>query len=218
MPRMPACCPAWLLKTVLGVACLIAIGHVTRQKDSSHASVIDAKQAVADANRIHVSTTDADLLAPSFAGASKVKSILNVRKRLHYGDFVWDEAGVPPGDVWIRVDLSAQLLSVFRSGEEIGTAVIMYGGDAKPTPAGQYSILWKGKDHRSSLYDAKMPHTLRLTGDGISIHGANVRARTATNGCISVPAEFAKLLFAQASVGTPVLILKESRTPPPRAV
>jgi hypothetical protein len=59
---------------------------------------------------------------------------------------------------------------VFRSGHEIATAVILYGADEKPTPTGEFKILQRLKDHRSSLCDAPMPYTLRLTGDGISIH------------------------------------------------
>ena len=63
-----------------------------------------------------------------------VKSILNVNKRMEYGDFVWNDRNVPKGPVWVRVDLDRQLISVFRDGHEIGTAVILYGADEKETP------------------------------------------------------------------------------------
>ena len=53
---------------------------------------------------------------------------------------------------------------MFRSGHEIGTAVILYGADGLPTPTGKFPILAKLKDHRSITYDnAPMPYTLRLT-------------------------------------------------------
>jgi lipoprotein-anchoring transpeptidase ErfK/SrfK len=126
-----------------------------------------------------------------------------------YGEFVWNDAGIPAGIIWIRVDLSTQLMSIFRGGHEIGTAVIMYGADKKPTPVGDFPILWKAKDHRSSLYEAAMPYTMRLTQDGVAIHGANVRARAASHGCISVPTDFAKLLFARVKVGDLVSVLPE---------
>src|SRR5439155_25975839 len=42
-----------------------------------------------------------------------IKSLLDVRKPMHYGEFIWNDAGVPAGPVWIRVDLHAQLMSVF---------------------------------------------------------------------------------------------------------
>ena len=44
-----------------------------------------------------------------------VQSILNVPKRMHYGDFIWNDRHVPKGPVWVRVDLKQQLISVFRN-------------------------------------------------------------------------------------------------------
>jgi hypothetical protein len=139
----------------------------------------------------------------------KITSILNIRKPLRYGEFVWDDDGVRSGPVWIRVDLATQIMSVFRGGDEIGTAVIMYGADEKPTPTGRFPVMWKRESHQSSLYDAEMPYTLRLTNDGVSIHGADVRASAATHGCVSIPTDFASLLFTQVKVGDPVIILPE---------
>jgi lipoprotein-anchoring transpeptidase ErfK/SrfK len=130
---------------------------------------------------------------------------------MEYGDFIWNDAGVPPGRLWVRIDLRTQILSVFRGPNEIGTAVILYGADSKETPIGRFPILWKGKNHRSSLYDAPMPYTLRLTGDGVAIHGSDVRWGAATHGCIGVPKAFAAHLFAAAKVGDPVVILRSKR-------
>lgn len=136
-----------------------------------------------------------------------VASLLAVPGRMRYGAFVWNDSGVPDGPLWVRVDRDAQLISVFRGGDEIGTAVILYGAPDKPTPAGRYPILAKSRDHRSSLYDAEMPYTLRLTGDGVSIHASNVREGRATHGCIGLPEAFARKLFDQARVGDPVVIV-----------
>lgn len=140
-----------------------------------------------------------------------IKSILDIRQPMSYGDFIWNDKGVAPGPAWIRVDLKSQLLSVFRSGHEIGTAVVLYGADGLPTPTGKFPILAKLKNHRSSTYDAPMPYTLRLTGDGVSIHGSNVRWGFATHGCIGVPAAFAAKLFDVVKVGDEVLIVSGRR-------
>jgi lipoprotein-anchoring transpeptidase ErfK/SrfK len=141
-----------------------------------------------------------------------IKSLLDVPKRMTYGDFVWNDQGVPAGPVWVRVDLGSQILSVFRSGHEVGTAVILYGADGVPTPTGKFPILAKLKDHRSATYDgAPMPYTLRLTGDGVSIHGSNVRWGFATHGCIGVPKDFAAKLFDVVSRGDEVLIVSERK-------
>jgi hypothetical protein len=136
-----------------------------------------------------------------------VRTILLVPGRMSYGDYRWDERGVPVGPVWIRVDLKSQIISVFRAGHEIGTAVILYGADGVPTPTGKFPVLAKLKDHRSATYDAPMPYTLRLTADGVSIHASNVRWGYATHGCIGVPEAFAAKLFNAASVGDEVLVI-----------
>jgi len=136
-----------------------------------------------------------------------IKSILNVPARMRYGDYRWDDKGVPDGETWIRVDLKAQTLSVFRAGHEIGTAVILYGADGMPTPTGKFPILAKIKDHHSATYDAPMPYTLRLTADGVAIHASDVRWGRATHGCVGVPEAFAAKLFAVASRGETVLIV-----------
>jgi hypothetical protein len=137
-----------------------------------------------------------------------IKSLLDVRQRMSYGDFRWDDDGVPPGPAWVRIDLKSQIISVFRAGHEIGTAVILYGTDGLPTPTGKFPILAKLKDHRSATYDnAPMPYTLRLTGDGVSIHGSNVRWGFATHGCIGIPTAFAAKLFNVVKRGDEVLIV-----------
>jgi hypothetical protein len=137
-----------------------------------------------------------------------VKSLLKVSSPMTYGDFLWNDTGVPAGPVWIRVDLKSQILSVFKSGHEIGTSVILYGADGLPTPTGKFPILAKMKDHRSITYgDAPMPYTLRLTNDGVSIHGSNVRWGFATHGCVGVPKAFAAKVFDQVRTGDEVLIV-----------
>lgn len=166
-------------------------------------------------NRIFL--TKAQLFQAHAEGAidRDVESILNVPKRMHYGDFIWNDRNVPKGLVWVRVDLKRQLISVFRAGHEIGTAVILYGAEEKETPDGVFPVIAKIKDHKSVTYgDAPMPYTLRLTNDGVSIHGSDVRWGAATHGCIGVPIEFAQKLYGQVSRGDQVVIVsgEEQRT------
>lgn len=163
-------------------------------------------------NRIYLNR---DQLGQALASGSldrPVKSLLAVRGPLHFGDYVWDDRGVPAGTTWLRVDLHSQLISVFRAGHEIGTAVIVYGADGLPTPKGKFPILAKLKDHRSGIYDAPMPYTLRLTGDGVSIHASSVRWGAATHGCIGIPMPFAERLFAATHVGDEVEIVSSAKS------
>ena len=142
-----------------------------------------------------------------------VKSVMNVTTPLSYGEYRWDEKNVPDGGIWVRVDLKRQLISVFRGGHEIGTAVILYGAEDKETPVGVFPVLAKIRDHRSATYDnAPMPYTLRLTGDGVSIHGSEVSWGRATHGCIGVPLEFAHKLFDEIAKGEQVTIVGEERS------
>lgn len=136
----------------------------------------------------------------------EVRSVLSSIRPLRFGDYLWDDGGIPKGEAWIRIDLAHQTLSVFRAGHEIGSTVIIYGTDGKPTPSGVFRILERAKQHQSSLYDAAMPFMLRLTPDGVAIHASAVREGSATHGCIGIPIGFARLLFDQIKRGDAVAI------------
>ncbi|MEA1082833.1 L,D-transpeptidase family protein [Sphingomonas sp. CD22] len=136
-----------------------------------------------------------------------VKRVLDIGP-IKFGDYTWDDAGVPAGPLIVTVDLAAQTLSVFRDGYEIGATAILYGADDKPTPLGSFPILMKDAHHVSSLYGAPMPYTMRLTNDGVAVHGTEVAWGYATHGCIGVPTAFAKLLFREAKVGDRVIITR----------
>jgi lipoprotein-anchoring transpeptidase ErfK/SrfK len=203
------------IRRVAGGAAIFLIGGAAaaglsfaKQPQHANTAMRVAIATPASPNRLALS---ADSVRQAYAAGMidrPIKSILNVPGRMSYGEFRWDDKGVPAGPVWIRVDLKSQILSVFRSGDEIGTAVILYGADGVPTPTGKFPILAKMKEHRSATYDAPMPYTLRLTADGVSIHANNVRWGYATHGCIGVPAAFAAKLFEAASVGDEVSITR----------
>lgn len=148
--------------------------------------------------------------APIDPSAYVVKSVLTVGKPFVHGDWYWDESAAPAakgGKIVVTVDLKAQVLSVFRDGHEIGTAVMIYGADTKPTPLGVFQVSFRKAQHVSSLYDAPMPYTLRLTNDGVAIHGSEaMRPDAATHGCVGVPIAFAKKLFGAVALGDTVIV------------
>jgi lipoprotein-anchoring transpeptidase ErfK/SrfK len=149
-----------------------------------------------------VSTAAAATPRPAFTIASP----LALNRTMAHGDYAWNDSGVPAGPTWIHVDLASETIRVVRGSSEIGRAVILYGADDKPTPSGRFRITQKKKHHISNLYNREMPYMLRLTDDGIAIHGSSVEYGYATHGCIGVPEEFAALLFAQAKLGDRVII------------
>lgn len=139
-----------------------------------------------------------------------VKSILPIEGTIRYGEWYWDESRAPKtGKLVMTVDLDARVISVFRDGHEIGTAVALLGTQKHPTPLGSFPILTKEKDNVSEKYNnAPMPWSLRLTWDGIMIHGSPVLNGYASHGCVGVPNDFAEKLFAIAKRGDRVIITR----------
>lgn len=136
-----------------------------------------------------------------------IKRILPITGPIKYGEWHWDDKGVPEGPIVITVDLEARVLSIFKGGYEIGATAVLLGTDEKPTPTGILTVNWKKADHYSSTYDgAPMPYTMNLTGDGVAIHGTQVEKGYASHGCIGVPTPFAKKLFGVVPVGTKVYV------------
>lgn len=125
---------------------------------------------------------------------------------LRRGDYVWNWNAPTDGRARIVVHLASEQLVVYRGDVEVGRSSIVFGADDKPTPLGTYRILQKKVDHVSNLYDAEMPFMLRLTNDGIAIHGSNLRRVGATHGCVGLPNRFARMLFDEVRVGDRVTI------------
>jgi lipoprotein-anchoring transpeptidase ErfK/SrfK len=130
---------------------------------------------------------------------------------IKFGDWAWNETKAPlTGPVLVTVDIKSETLSVFRGGHQIGMTRMIYGDDDKPTPIGVFPITQKSEKHRSNIFvDAPMPYMLRMTGDGISVHGADkVQPIYATNGCIGIPNGFAKRLFGVVTLGDRIVVTK----------
>lgn len=138
-----------------------------------------------------------------------IKRVLPIKGPIRYGEWHWDDKGVPAGPLVVTVDLEARVLSVFQGGYEIGATAVLLGTQEKPTPLGVFPIIWKKADHYSGTYDgAPMPFTMRLTQDGVAIHGTRVEKGYASHGCVGVPNDFARKLFATARLGDRVYITR----------
>lgn len=143
-----------------------------------------------------------------------IKSILPIEGPMKYGEWHWNTDAAPEtGKLVVTVDLEARTVSVFRNGYEIGAAVAMLGTEMHPTPTGKFPILTKERHNVSEKYgNAPMPWTLRLTWDGIAIHGGSeVENGYASHGCIAVPDQFVSRLFDIAEKGDTVIITNGER-------
>ncbi|WP_240884717.1 L,D-transpeptidase family protein [Sphingomonas sp. SFZ2018-12] len=125
------------------------------------------------------------------------------------GQSFWSaDRGDPRQPVRIVVSLPMQQLFVYRGRALIGASTISSGTRAKPTPVGEFTILQKRPFHRSNLYsDAPMPFMQRLTWDGIALHGGDLPGYPASHGCIRLPTDFARELFALTGLGAEVAVL-----------
>ncbi len=126
---------------------------------------------------------------------------------LRPGGFLWHPEIAPHGPIVLVVSLDEQRAYVYRNGLAIGVSTISSGKPGMETPTGVFTILQKKVDHRSNLYDdAPMPYMQRLTWDGIALHAGTVPGRPASHGCVRLPLQFARLLFAETRHGDTVVV------------
>jgi hypothetical protein len=127
------------------------------------------------------------------------------------GQYVWDAKRASSGPLLLTIDLTAQRVMVYRDGALIAASAISTGTMGRETPTGVFTILEKKVMHRSTTYDnAPMPYMQRLTTKGIAIHAGDLPGYPASHGCIRLPNEFAKLLYAATEIGTPVMITDDA--------
>lgn len=194
-----------LVAVVLGI---IAIGGSAFAENEERATQSTPEQVAVQPYGAILAKVESDSKRPF-----TVRRTLPIEGPIKYGEWHWDDEGVPDGPLVITVDLQARTISVFRSGYEIGAAAVMLGTDEHPTPTGTFPILTKERHNVSEKYgNAPMPWTLRLTWDGIAIHGGSeVENGYASHGCVAIPDDLAAKLFDLAKVGDKVIITDGQR-------
>jgi hypothetical protein len=137
-----------------------------------------------------------------------------VPAKLKPGEYLWVPEVSPQGPVVMVVSLPEQLVYVYRNGVIIGASTISTGKKGHRTPTGVFTILQKKEDHYSNLYNsAPMPYMQRLTWDGIAIHAGRLPGYPASHGCVRLPYEFARKLFAETKTGLTVVVSDEKLFP-----
>jgi lipoprotein-anchoring transpeptidase ErfK/SrfK len=202
------------LAALIAVAAVIAGGQISAKPPAQ--SGAKPRPVVAPAPKSVPASPDRDLLSAAETDTAHragllpggTKSLIITHGQLRHGEYRWDEKNVPAGRLTVWVDLRRQMISVFRGGHEIGTAVVVYGATDMESPLGRFAILSKHADYHSRSYDAPMPFSLFINRTGVALHGSPMSARHATHGCIGLPIEFAKLLFKAAKIGDQVEIVK----------
>jgi lipoprotein-anchoring transpeptidase ErfK/SrfK len=115
------------------------------------------------------------------------------------------------GGVLIVVSLPSQRMFVFRHGELWDSSKVSTGRPGNDTPEGIFPILQKKAMHRSNLYDdAPMPWMQRLTWGGVAIHAGRVPGFPASHGCIRLPGDFARKLYAITRFNSTIVIVADT--------
>lgn len=142
---------------------------------------------------------------------SKASSPADFARRADHlkpGEWIWASQIAPSGPILIYVDLSRQLATVYRNGVRIAVSTISSGMEGHETPTGVFTILQKDAHHRSSLYNsAPMPYQQRLTWDGVALHAGGLPGYPESHGCVHLPYEFSRELFAITSLGATVVVM-----------
>ena len=141
-------------------------------------------------------------------------SVIDAVERLEPGDFLWAPQLAPDGPLLVVVNIATQRLVVYRNGVPVGVSTVSTGRAGHRTPLGVFTILQKRVRHFSSTYNnAPMPYMQRLTWGGIALHGGNLPGYPASHGCIRLPQDFARLLFAETGLGMTVVITNRDEMP-----
>jgi len=105
------------------------------------------------------------------------------------------------------VSIKSQQVTFYDADGWILRAPVSTGTTGRETPAGVFAVLEKNKEHHSSLYDdASMPNMLRITWNGVALHGGPLPGYAASHGCIRMPFDFAAKVFDKAPMGMRVII------------
>lgn len=141
-------------------------------------------------------------------------TVLDAAERLKPGQFLWSPQVAPQGPILMVVNLRTQRAVIYRNGVPIGISTVSSGRPGYSTPTGVFVILQKHVEHYSSKYDnAPMPFMQRLTWGGIALHAGNLPGYPASHGCVRLPREFARLLYAVTHRGMTVIITDQQAVP-----
>src|SRR6478735_9222880 len=158
------------------------------------------------------------LLLSGSAGAEQInlksRPLLKVARQMKPGQYIWEPERAPAGPALVVVNLQTQRLLFFRNGVPIAASTVSSGKTGHETPTGVFTILQKNEKHFSKSYNnAPMPNMQRLTWQGVALHAGNLPGYPASHGCVRLPLEFSKLLFAETSLGMTVVITSLPEVP-----
>jgi lipoprotein-anchoring transpeptidase ErfK/SrfK len=151
----------------------------------------------------------------------------------HLENGFWNDEGVA-GPAKIVVSIGKQRAYFFKGKTVVGESTVSTGKPGFSTPPGQYRVVWKDKEHISTVFGdyvddfgsvtksnvdsrkdhrpagshfdgARMPYAMFFRG-GYAMHQGYVPPYAASHGCIRLPQGMAERFFDAAPLGTPVVV------------
>lgn len=145
----------------------------------------------------------------------------------------WNGDGIS-GAPKIVVSISEQRAYYYKGKRLVGESTVSTGKPGFSTPPGNYSVVWKDKDHISTRFGnyvddfgavvksnvdsakdrrppgshfdgARMPYAMFFRG-GYAMHQGYVPPYAASHGCIRLPQAMADIFFDNSPLGTPVVV------------
>src|SRR5438552_2061436 len=115
-------------------------------------------------------------------------------------------SGPAPDHLRIEISLSSQHMALIKDGVPVLNSTCSTGRDGYSTKRGYFVITDKERNHRSTIYHVDMPYFMRLSCLDFGMHEGIVPNYPASHGCIRLPGETARTLFAELPSGTVVSV------------
>ena len=142
---------------------------------------------------------------------------------------------VTPDNAHVVVSISKQRAYLMIGDQVAVDTPISSGKRGHSTPTGNFTVMEKDKDHRSSIYGdyvdrsgrvvrggisahidsapsgthyvgAPMKWFMRLTSEGVGMHVGILPGYPASHGCIRMPEPAAAVFYSKVKVGTPAVV------------
>ena len=115
-------------------------------------------------------------------------------------------SGPDPEKLRIEISLSSQHMALIKDGVPVLNSTCSTGREGYSTKRGYFVITDKERNHRSTIYHVDMPYFMRLSCLDFGMHEGVVPNYPASHGCIRLPGETARKLFAEIPIGTVVAV------------
>jgi hypothetical protein len=103
------------------------------------------------------------------------------------------------------VSLSQHLAWLLRDGRVVrGPVPAGFGPPDQATPAGSFHVVWKDRDHHSSIYGTNMPNSVFFAAGGIAFHAGPLDAPS--HGCVHLSDADSAAFFDGLGVGDAVQV------------